>query len=124
MFAGGVQFPPVKLGAKTYLPGQANNFYIYPAMSLAVFATEAKRVPDELFIEAAKASAAQVEPEELARGMLFPPQKDILTVEVKTAIAVAKKIFDLGLARVDKPQDVTAWVNALLYKPEYDKPTS
>ena len=122
VFAGGVQFPPVKLGDKTYLPGQANNFYIYPAMGLAVFATEAKRVPDELFIEAAKASAAQVEPEELARGMLFPPQKDILAVEVKTAIAVANKIFDLGLARVDKPHDVAAWVNALLYKPEYDKP--
>jgi malic enzyme len=56
---------------------EIRHFYIYPAMGLAVFATEAKRVPDELFIEAAKASAAQVEPEELARGMLFPPQKDI-----------------------------------------------
>jgi malate dehydrogenase (oxaloacetate-decarboxylating)(NADP+) len=124
VFAGGVQFPPVQMGGKTYLPGQANNFYIYPAMGLAVFATEAKRVPDALFIEAAKASAAQVEPDELAQGMLFPPQKNILAVEVKTAIAVAKKVFEFGLARVDKPADVAAWVQSLLYKPEYAKPAT
>jgi malate dehydrogenase (oxaloacetate-decarboxylating)(NADP+) len=124
VFAGGVQFPPVKLEGKTYLPGQANNFYIYPAMGLAVFATEAKRVPDELFVEAAKALAAQVDQDGLAKGMLFPPQQNILAVEVKTAVAIAEKVFELGLARVDKPADVAAWVQSLLYRPEYAKPAS
>jgi malate dehydrogenase (oxaloacetate-decarboxylating)(NADP+) len=122
VFAGGVQFPPVKLNGKTYRPGQANNFYIYPAMGLAIFATEAKQAPDALFVEAAKALAAQVDQGGLAKGMLFPPQKDILAVEVKTAVAVANKVFELGLARVDKPADVAAWVQSLLYKPEYAEP--
>jgi malate dehydrogenase (oxaloacetate-decarboxylating)(NADP+) len=51
--------------------------------------------------------------------MLFPPQKDILKTEVQTAIRVAEKIFDLGLARVQRPNDIAAWLEGLLYKPEY-----
>jgi len=41
---------------------------------------------------------------------------------VKTAVAVANKVFELGLARVDKPADVAAWVQSLLYKPQYAEP--
>jgi malate dehydrogenase (oxaloacetate-decarboxylating)(NADP+) len=119
IYAAGVQFDPVKLGDKTFLPGQANNFYIFPAVGLAVYATEARRVPDDLFIEAAKATADQVDEKERKQGMLFPPQKDILKTEVQTAIRVAEKIFDLGLARVQRPNDIAAWLEGLLYKPEY-----
>ena len=119
IYAAGVQFDPVKLGDKTFLPGQANNFYIFPAVGLAVYATEAKRVPDDLFIEAAKATADQVDEKERKQGMLYPPQKDILKIEIQTAIRVAEKIFDLGLARVKRPKDISAWIEGLLYKPEY-----
>lgn len=119
VFAGGIQFDPVKLAGKTYLPGQANNFYIFPSVGLAVFATQAKRVPDALFIEAARALADQLTPQQLEAGMLFPPQKEISAIEVKTAIAVATKAFDLGLARVERPKDIAAWIQSLLYKPEY-----
>ena len=55
------QFPPVALGGKTFYPSQANNFYIFPAVGLAVYATRAKRVTDEMFIEAARATADQVD---------------------------------------------------------------
>ena len=51
--------------------------------------------------------------------MLFPPQKDILRIEVQTAIKVAQKIFELGLARVKQPEDISAWIRSLLYKPQY-----
>jgi malate dehydrogenase (oxaloacetate-decarboxylating)(NADP+) len=119
VFAAGVQFDPVKLNGETYLPGQANNFYIFPAVALAVYATEAKRVPNELFIEAARALADQVGSQQLEKGMLFPPQKDILEIEVQTAIIVTRKIFELGLARVEKPTDIPAWRHSLLYRPEY-----
>ena len=60
IYAAGVQFPPVQFKGQTFLPGQANNFYVFPAIGMAVFATQASRVTDEMFIEAAKAVADQV----------------------------------------------------------------
>jgi len=55
IYAAGVQFAPVHYDGQTFLPGQANNFYIFPAVGMAIFATQAKRVTDEMFIEAGQA---------------------------------------------------------------------
>jgi malate dehydrogenase (oxaloacetate-decarboxylating)(NADP+) len=119
VYAGGVQFPPVHLNGQTYLPSQANNLYIFPAVGMAIYATKAKRVTDEMFIEAAQAVADQVTREELKQGMLFPPQSNILEVEIQTAARVAKLIFDAGLARVDRPGEMVAFIRKHVYKPEY-----
>ena len=119
VYAGGVQFPPVHLDGRTYLPSQANNLYIFPAVGMAIYATNAKRVTDEMFIEAAHAVADQVTPEQLKLGMLFPPQSNILEVEVQTAARVAKLVFDADLARVDRPANMEAFIRQHLYKPEY-----
>ncbi len=119
IFAAGVQFDPVQMDGKTYEPSQANNFYIFPAVGLAIVATEAKRVPDEIFIEAARATADQLTSEQLEKGMLFPPQGDILNVSIKTAVKSAEKIFALGLARVPKPDTVDHLIGSMLYKPAY-----
>src|SRR6201998_1944545 len=42
IYAAGVPFPPVQLNGQTFLPRQANNFYIFPAVGMAIFATQAK----------------------------------------------------------------------------------
>jgi malate dehydrogenase (oxaloacetate-decarboxylating)(NADP+) len=119
VYAGGVPFPPVHLDGKTYLPSQANNLYIFPAVGMAIYATNAKRVTDEMFIEAAHAVADQVTPEQLKLGMLYPPQSNILEVEIQTAARVAKLVFDSGLARVERPTDILALIREHVYKPEY-----
>jgi malate dehydrogenase (oxaloacetate-decarboxylating)(NADP+) len=119
VYAGGVQFPPVHLGGQTFLPSQANNLYIFPAVGMAIYATNAKRVTDEMFIEAAHAVADQVTSDQLKLGMLFPPQSNILEVEVQTAARVAKLVFDAGLARVDRPANMETFIRRHLYKPEY-----
>jgi malate dehydrogenase (oxaloacetate-decarboxylating)(NADP+) len=119
IYAGGVQFAPVHLDGKTYLPSQANNLYIFPAVGMAIYATNAKRVTDEMFIEAAHAVADQVSPEQLKLGMLFPPQSNILETEIQTAERVAKLVFDSGLARVKQPADMVAFIRQHVYKPEY-----
>jgi malate dehydrogenase (oxaloacetate-decarboxylating)(NADP+) len=119
IYAAGVQFSPVHLDGQTFLPGQANNFYIFPAVGMAIYATQAKRVSDEMFIEAAAAVADQVPDALLKQGLLYPPQANILETEIKTAARVAKLVFDSGLARVDRPADMEGFIRRHVYKPEY-----
>ena len=119
IYAAGVQFSPVKYNGQTFLPGQANNFYIFPAVGMAIYATQAKRVPDELFIEAGQAVADQVPSDLLNQGLLYPLQSNILETEIQTAARVAKFVFDLGLARVERPSDIVAFIRQHVYRPEY-----
>jgi malate dehydrogenase (oxaloacetate-decarboxylating)(NADP+) len=119
IYAAGVQFPPVHVKGQTFLPGQANNFYIFPAVGMAIYATRAARVSDEMFIEAAKAVADQVPEAMRQQGLLYPPQANILETEIKTAARVARLAFDSGLARVDRPTDIEAFVRSHVYQPMY-----
>jgi malate dehydrogenase (oxaloacetate-decarboxylating)(NADP+) len=119
LFAAGVQFPDVTVDNRTYHPGQANNFYIFPAFGLAIFATKPKRIDDRMWIAAAQGSADQVDQASRDRGMLFPPQSDILQTEITTAVRIAEHIFDRGLATVDRPGDIRAWLKGLTYTPAY-----
>jgi malate dehydrogenase (oxaloacetate-decarboxylating)(NADP+) len=119
LYAAGVQFPPVSYGGRTFLPGQANNFYIFPAVGMAIHASQPKRVTDEMFIEAAHALADQVSPAELQQGLLFPPQANILQTEIKVAARVARVVFDSNLACVKRPANYEAFIRSHVYKPEY-----
>jgi malate dehydrogenase (oxaloacetate-decarboxylating)(NADP+) len=119
LYAAGVQFPDVTLAGQTFRPGQANNFYVFPAIGLATYAARPRRITDECFITAAEALADQVGPELRARGRLFPSQADILESEVTTATRVAEFMFDKGLAQVQRPEDIRAWIEGQLYQPQY-----
>ena len=119
IYAAGVQFPPVHYEGQTFLPGQANNFYIFPAVGMAIFATQASRVTDEMFIEAARAVANQVPSDLLKQGLLYPLQSNILETEIQTAARVANLVFDSGLARVPRPNDIVAFIRQHVYRPEY-----
>jgi malate dehydrogenase (oxaloacetate-decarboxylating)(NADP+) len=91
---------------------------------MAIFATQAKRVTDEMFIEAGQAVADQVPSELLKQGLLYPLQSNILEAEIQTAARVAKLVFDSGLARVDRPTDLVAFIRSHVYKPEYKVETT
>jgi len=124
IYAAGVQFPPVHFNRQMFLPGQANNFYVFPAIGMAVFATQAKRVTDDMFIEAAQAVAGQVPSDLMKQGLLFPLQSSVLETEIQTAARVAELVFDSGLARVDRPADTVGWIRQHVYKPEYGEEVS
>src|SRR5277367_3152630 len=119
LFAAGVQFPEVTIKGKTFHPGQANNFYIYPALGLATYVARPRRITDECFIVAAQASADQVGPELRAKGMLFPSQSQIREMEVSTATRIAQFMFEKGLATVKQPADIRKWIEGQLYSPHY-----
>jgi malate dehydrogenase (oxaloacetate-decarboxylating)(NADP+) len=86
---------------------------------MAIYATKASRVTDQMFIEAAKAVADSVTPGQLSQGLLYPLQSDILETEIKTSARVAKLVFDSDLARVDHPADIESFIRGHVYKPEY-----
>jgi malate dehydrogenase (oxaloacetate-decarboxylating)(NADP+) len=86
---------------------------------MAVFATEATRVTEEMFIVAAKAVAEQVTDEDLSVGLIYPPQSRILEASLHVAERVASYIFEKGLARVPRPDDIGALIRDRAYRPVY-----
>jgi malate dehydrogenase (oxaloacetate-decarboxylating)(NADP+) len=119
IFASGSPYPPVEIGGKTFVPGQGNNVYIFPAMGMAVYATQSTRVTEEMFIIAAKAVAEQVSDASLATGLIYPPQSQIFEASLHVAYRVAEYIFEKGLARVPRPPDIDALIRSSAYRPVY-----
>ena len=119
IFASGSPFAPVTYKGRTFIPGQGNNVYIFPAMGMAVLATEATRVTERMFIVAAKAVSEQVTQADLDSGLIYPPQSQILDASLHTAARIAEYIFDQGLARVPRPTDIEAHVRERAYRPVY-----
>ncbi|MFU9139015.1 NAD-dependent malic enzyme [Erwinia tasmaniensis] len=120
LYAAGVQFGEEKVQGETRYPGQANNFYIFPAVSLAVYAARPRLIDDRLFIEAARACAQQVSKKDRDRGMLYPSQAGILKTEKAIARHLVRYLFNNDLAGVEEPHDITRWLDKLSYKPRYE----
>jgi malate dehydrogenase (oxaloacetate-decarboxylating)(NADP+) len=112
VFSSAIRWPDCRAG-------QGNNVYIFPAIGLAVYATRAKRVTDEMFVAAAHAVAEEVTRAELDVGLIYPPQSEKPKTELYAAQRVAEVIFKRGLARVPQPKDIGAFIQLQTYKPEY-----
>jgi malate dehydrogenase (oxaloacetate-decarboxylating)(NADP+) len=121
IFASGSPFPPLTVGGKHFVPGQGNNVYIFPAMGMAVYATEARRVMDEMFIVAAKAVAEQVGQDSLDVGLIYPAQSKILAASLHVAARIAEYIFDHGLARLARPPDINRLIAEKAYVSAYGR---
>ena len=87
-----------------------------PGRAIACGAT---RITDEMFMAAVHALCAQVTPEDLAQGSLYPPLARVRDVSAHIAAAVAQVAFDRGLAGVSRPPDLLAFVRAQMYEPSY-----
>ena len=115
VFASGSPFDPVTLNEKTHYPGQGNNSYIFPGLSLGVMVSRTRRIPDDLFIIAAKSVANQVTAEDRKLGKIYPGMEHIRKVSTIMAAEVAEYCFDNGLSNAERPENVLSAVKAYQY---------
>ena len=119
IFASGSPSEPVHYKDKNFFPGQGNNAYIFPGVGLGAIACQATRIVDDMFLAAANALASAVEPEQLARGSVYPPLKNLRNISLKIACAVAEKAYEKGLAEAPKPENLAEEIKKIMYKPDY-----
>lgn len=119
IFSSGSPFDPVELDGKQFKPGQGNNAYIFPGIGLGAIACEASTITDEMFLAAAHSLADVVTEKDLNHGSLYPPLSDIRTVSKAIAVDVASKAFEQGVAQIERPDDLEAHIESLMFKANY-----
>jgi malate dehydrogenase (oxaloacetate-decarboxylating)(NADP+) len=72
-----------------------------------------------MFLKAAESLAARTSDAELSVGLIYPPIDRIHQSAVDVAVDVAQLIFARGLARVERPRDLDAWIRSKVYSPAY-----
>ncbi len=119
VFASGSPFASVDWKGTTFVPGQANNAYVFPGVGLGAIASRARHITDEMFFTAAKALSKEVTEADLALGRIYPPLSRIRDVSANIAVAVAEIAYERGLAQEPRPDDLLSSIRSQMFEPDY-----
>ncbi|KAL3747397.1 hypothetical protein ACJRO7_016216 [Eucalyptus globulus] len=120
VFASGSPFHSVEYNSRVFVPGQANNAYIFPGFGLGLVISGSLRVHDQTLLAASEALASQVSPEDVEKGLIYPPLRNIREISAQVAANVAKVAYDLGLAtRLPRPGNLVEYAESCMYSPVY-----
>jgi malate dehydrogenase (oxaloacetate-decarboxylating) len=119
LIATGTQFPSVEYNGKTYKIGQCNNYYIFPAMGLAVLASKAHRVTDAMFLAAAEGLSVLSPALKNPAEPLFPEPDQVRDIAKKLAFAVALQAEKDKVAPLMKPDDLRKAIEENFWEPKY-----
>merc|ERR1712037_731881 len=121
LFASGSPFPTFEGFGKTFEPGQGNNAYIFPGLSLGIIAAGIRHVHESVFLFAAEGLVNLVTEEDLALGRMYPPLSKIKSVSTKIATKVAEEAYKEGMASTyPEPEDKEEYIKSILYNYNYD----
>jgi malate dehydrogenase (oxaloacetate-decarboxylating) len=119
LIATGTEFPPVSLKGRTFKIAQCNNFYIFPAIGLAVRASDARRVTDRMMVAAAEA-LGNLSPDNVNTDtQLLPPIESMRDVAIQIAVMVGLQAQQDGVAQVMSEQDLRERVQQRFWIPQY-----
>jgi malate dehydrogenase (oxaloacetate-decarboxylating) len=123
LIATGTEFPPISFNGKTLKIAQCNNFYIFPAIGLAVVASNAKRITDNMMIAAASALGSFQDAKDInysnAESPLLPPIENMRAVAIQVATSVALQAQQDGVASEMGEQQISDLIQKIFWMPEY-----
>jgi malate dehydrogenase (oxaloacetate-decarboxylating) len=119
LIATGTEFPPVSLKGRIIKIAQCNNFYIFPAIGLAVRASEAKRVTDRMMIAAAEALGNISQDSANNATELLPPIENMRDVAIQIAVRVGLQAQQVGVAQIMSEQELRERVQQRFWIPQY-----
>merc|ERR1719232_1576513 len=121
VFASGSPFPTYEKNGLLRVPGQGNNAYIFPGVSLGVICTGIHHISDSVFLSTAEALANMVTEEDLKVGRMYPPLTHLRDCSIKIAAKVAEDAYlDKSASTYPEPKDKEAFIRKQLYNYDYD----
>jgi malic enzyme len=117
--ATGSPFPPVTVEGRPHRIGQGNNAFIFPGVGLGLWVGKVRRVTDGMFLDAARALAAQVTDADLASGAVYPELTRIRSCSHAVACAVIRRAVEEGHADPSSLDNLEEKVARAMWRPEY-----
>ncbi len=119
LIATGSPYPEVSYNGQTITIGQCNNMFIFPGMGLGVFATQARRVTNEMFIAAARALSECSPARQTSTASLYPMVENVRAVSRRVALAVGLAAQQAGVAEPTSHEELERRITAQMWTPHY-----
>ena len=119
LIASGSPFDDVEHEGRKIAVGQGNNVYIFAGVGLGALASGATRVVESMFAAAAHAVGEQVSAEDMARGELYPPLRELRSISRAVAVAVGLHAMDVGAAPRASREELERRIDAMMWTPRY-----
>lgn len=120
LIATGSPFPPVTYKNKKIVIAQCNNALVFPGIGLGIVASKARKIPDEIFWNAAEVLYKKSPAFKNNKLPLLPSVNEIPTISKAIGKRVAGIAIKQSLSPVDKKANIRMRINQNIWQPKYE----